>query len=498
MCVARAKHAPMLLATLAVMLSSACAPAWQRSWTHSPTRTEVGQCSYSAGRIATTPVIGTVSEDTAREWLTSSARGASLSCPVQLARVQPEWSGQGAIPSLDELRSFVRARTTARVRESDGDPYPSDTLFDWRQLLATLDGAQLRAHFVARALARSGINVHKLFAVGPLVLRRGEDTGYTTPSPNWANEDTFKLPYFWNGFDGDIPRPPYLEFSGRGLSMPRMVVYRPAPVVVVRVSEASAERFACPDGGERRCELRVIDPALRPTILDRRTDEQLGLLTIAQWLYRMRATPDGPSTGVSLELARRTQVLPSVLHGRGGASIVELADGDPCEISSDTLRAHHWIEGVRRPGFMVFRQRQVFSAHRLRFRPHSNGPEQDGGVVVVEGVDEPIVVRAADFDRFERAAREGDPRGRAEQRTRHACQRSVQPRATTVVVRPRVGGGHVDARLAWAVGSLTRHSISDGASGRELSWRASRRRLFHSRVAPRRELRASRGSLDTC
>jgi hypothetical protein len=186
-----------------------------------------------------------------------------------------------------------------------------------------------------------------------------------------------------------------------------MVVYRPAPVVVVRASTPGAETFACPDASERRCELRVIDAALRPTILNRRTDEELGLLTVSQWLVRMRPTHDGPEMGVSLELARRTQMLPAALHGRGGPSIVELADDDPCEISAGSLRAHHWVDAGRRLGLMVFRQRRVLSAHRIRFRRYPDWPQQTGAIVVVEGIDEPIVVSAVNIESFERAARDG-------------------------------------------------------------------------------------------
>ncbi|MBL8680841.1 MAG: hypothetical protein JNK05_16800 [Myxococcales bacterium] len=393
----------------ALLALSSCAPSWHRPWTQSITRADVGPCAYTVRPIATTPVTGALSDRVAREWLSVSARRTASRCPVQLARVQPEWTQEALIPSLDELRAFVRARTTARVRDYDDEPYSSDTLFDWQQLLATLDGAQLRAHFVARALARSGINVHKLFAIGPLVLRRGENTHYHAPSPSWSNEDTFRLLYRWQGTSLDDGVQPWLdlEFERPGPPIPRMVVYRPAPVVVVRALASNADTFACPDASERRCELRVIDPALRPTILDRRTDEEFGLLTVSQWLHRMRPTNDGPDMGVSLELARRTQMLPASLHGRGGPSIVELADDHPCEISPDTLRAHHLIEGVRRPGFMTFRQRRVFSAHRIRFQTFPGTPEQDGGIVVVEGVDEPFLVRASAIESFEHAARDG-------------------------------------------------------------------------------------------
>jgi hypothetical protein len=406
---------PWLLALVAL---SSCAPGWQRPWTHSITRTEVRQCSYSVGPMQTTPIVGALSEATAREWLAVSARDVSQRCPVQLARVQPDWSQQGTIPSLDALRTFVRARTTTRVGAADDEPLSSDTLFDWQQLFATLDGAQLRAHLVARALARNGINVHKLFAMGPLVLRQGEHRYYPAPFPSWSDAQRFSLPFRWTS------ERPSLAEPLPGLPMPRMVLYRPAPVVVVRVTEASTNSFACPDASDRRCELRVIDPALRPTILDRRTDEALGLLTVAQWLFRMRPTDEGPEMGVSLELARRTQVLPATLHGRGGPFIVELGDDHPCPISANVLRDHLWIEGVRRPGLMDFLQRRVFSVHRVRFRQYPSDPEKEWGLVVVEGVDEPIVVRARDLEPFERAAHDGT---RVDVQNRESGMRALPP-----------------------------------------------------------------------
>lgn len=392
-------------AGLSVFWALGCATnGFARPWTESPSRIEANGCVYTARPVTeSVPVTGTLTRERAEQWLTVAAAQRPSQCPVQLTRVRPEWRA-AYIPTLSELRATMREVTRVPA-ERDWDEWPpsDDQHLDWWMLVAALDGAQLRAQLLARLLAQRGFNVHKLFAIGALTLRYDEVHAYDAPLPS-IGENRVHLPFVQSTehrFDS--------WWGSRGTQFPRTVLYRPAPVVLVRLERDEPGAVECPDHRASRCALRVLDQALYPRPLQRETDDELGVFSVARWLDRMRSVPanGGDRVGVSLEFGRRTQVIPMTLFGVAGPSLVEVADSDDCPMhaSDVVLRAWGELRGRHGIGWRA-ESRRVLAVYDSPLSVIA-GSLPLWRAVIVEGVDEPLWVPPRMLSDFVSASRTG-------------------------------------------------------------------------------------------
>jgi hypothetical protein len=301
------------------------------------------RCAYTAFTVDDPNArLSAVSVTVARAWLADAASGLDAPCPVRIARVSPEFSEGEGIPTLEEARGALRALVAPGV-------------LPWE---LSQDGSQQVAHAIARSLASRGFNAHKLFAIGRLnprdvderFLRRGGlfSDRRTTSDPSEAQR--------WS--------------------------YHPAAVIVVRVDGREGQSFPCADDRARRCAWRVLDPAIRLGRAAATTDDALGLLTVSRWLRALRPADEGSSVGISLELARRGQVLPRSVHASAFDPVV-VSDGDGCALDPDGVRERAATRRAGRGSVVTASYRAIVSIEA------DAGP---GGSLQLEGIDVPITV----------------------------------------------------------------------------------------------------------
>jgi hypothetical protein len=303
---------------------------------------------------AETERVSTVRPDQARRWLTDSSFIEREQCPAQLARIVVEFADGDVIPSENDVRSALRAVVRA---PNNG---PDSVAWDIQH-----DGHHVRAHILTTLLARRGWNAHKLFVIGELAprdvdqryLRRGGMLfdGQTTPDPRQA----------------------------------RRWLWHVAPLIVVRVDGRAAASFACPDDREQRCALRVLDPSIRAGRATATTDDAMGLFLLSDWLRALRPQESDARQGLSLELARRSQMLPRSVHGGSSATVSELVvtESEQCPIGADALAS-------RRSALRASRHGDAQAAYRavLSVRPAS---AEAPAMVELEGINETLIVRDA-------------------------------------------------------------------------------------------------------
>jgi hypothetical protein len=313
------------------------------------------ECTFTVREFAgENPRLSSIDADRVRRWIVDSASDPSAPCAPLLARVSPEFGEGEGIPSEDEVRAFVRDL----VRSSGAESLSWDVRHD---------GDQIRAHIITASLARRGWNAHKLFAVGSL-------------APRDVDQRFFRRAGMLS--DSDATSDPRAA---------RRLIYHPAAVVLMRIDGREAASFACPDNGQLRCALRVIDPSLRASRSSATTDDAMGLLTLRDWLRALRPLESDATRGVALEFARRAQFLPRVLRGVGEPVELVVTEAEQCPVDQDALASRRTALRASRHGVPTAGYRAVFAIR--------------GSTVEIEGVDEPLTVRDATIARDLEAAR---------------------------------------------------------------------------------------------
>ncbi len=312
------------------------------------------RCEYSVREMGPeNERVSTVPAERVRRWLVDSAATPNERCAAQIARVVPEFAEGETIPPLESVRELLRAV----VRDASG---PDALAWDIQH-----DGHHLRAHALAAALSRRGWNAHKLFALGALAPRDVDQR------------------YFRRGgmlSDGS---------TTSDARAARRWIYHAAATVVVRVDGREGQSFPCPDEREQRCAFRVLDPSLRAGRATGTTDDAIGLLTVSEWARALRPV-DGPAPeGVSLELARRSQVLPRALHGAGTFAELVVTDAEQCPIGAEALASRRALLRTTRHGDASANFRSV-----LAVRPGASGQPAS---LEIEGIDEALSVSNAEW-----------------------------------------------------------------------------------------------------
>ncbi len=307
------------------------------------------RCSYIAHPVATDPErLSRSNSDTVQRWLSDVTFDWNVNCPVNFARVRPELADWERFPTQVQLRAYVQEL----LHRSGARRIPFDLLHD---------ATHLRAHWIANELAAAGWNAHKLFAIGSLVPRDQDQRFFRRATPVFSGETA--------------------DFHDA-----RRWTFHVAPVVIATVDGREGRSFPCPDNADRRCNLFVIDPSLRPHRAEGTTDDAVGLFTVAQWLTNIRPLENDPVQGIALELTRRAQMLPRTLSV-GDSSDVVVTDGDTCNTIPPAIFQ-------RRDMAQSQRHHNLTAGFRTIERV-SSAPAGAPVFVDIEGLGEPLAVRAA-------------------------------------------------------------------------------------------------------
>lgn len=324
--------------------------------------TAAARCSYIAHRLSEDPDrVSRVSSETVQRWLGTLTVDFNQNCPPELTRVRPELADWERFPTQVQLRAYVHEL----LHRSGARRIPFDLLHD---------ATHLRAHWIANELAAAGWNAHKLFILGSLYPRDQDQRFFRRNGPVFSGETT--------------------DYHDA-----RRWTFHVAPVVIATVDGREGRSFPCPDNADRRCNLFVIDPSLRPHRLDGTTDDAVGLFTVSEWLTQVRPIETDPVQGIALEFTRRAQMLPRTLSSANDSSEVVVGESDACNAIPPAILQ-------RREMAQSQRHHDLTAGFRMIERVFA-GRSANEAYVDIEGLGEPLAVRSAPLRALlERAQRE--------------------------------------------------------------------------------------------